>query len=492
MKLNLIFTFILGLFFIQINAQTLRGQVVDATSKEPIPFANITLGENYGVISNDEGFFVIQLKKHTEDKTILISSLGHEEVEILVKDFKQNQVIPLSLSNFELDEVFITNEQLTAFEIVEKFLENKKANHEQNNIQIQLFSRVNTQYEALDFKVDIKKVSFLKRNERNKFNEGLERIQKKTRGKITSVYKESLLDLYKLKDTLINEQLKSLELIKRDESIDTDEVTQEVLYEVMKSIESENTFKVKSGLFTLDKEIDLNEFIAQYEAKKQGNPIPDTLHHKETFISDEYLKDSQYFNQEFFRNERRYEYALEGITNAHGSTCYHIKFYPNKNKAKFEGNLYINTKDFGMVAYDYQLIDGKKTNNINLKAILGIKTNTFQLNRSYIFSRTENGYYAKYIRKNEDSYVYFDRPIKFQENDVRRRDRKILKLGMFMEIIQQENTEYVAIEQQSISEDVQDQLKFDSYILIDELSKYSPSYWEGYNIIEATQAIRSF
>lgn len=477
---------------IQIQSQTLRGQVIDEDTQDPIPFANISIGNNYGVISNDEGFFIIQLRNTDADKSLLISSLGHEEISIPIKDFKENQVIALKLANEQLDEVIVSNQQLTAYEIVTKFLENKKENHHLRNTKTQIFHRNNNDYESVDFKIDLKRVSYLNKKEKKKFNEGMERIQQKLQGATTSDYQEKLSETYILKDTLVNQHIKSMYLINRNKSIDSDEIMQDVMFEIIKSLESENTFKVKSGIFPLDKDLDLNEFIEEYEAKKEGNPIPDTLKFENKSLSLSYIEKNKVFEHEFFTNEKRYEYELEGYAFAHGHTCYHIKFRPDRNKAKYEGEMFIDAKDFGMVAFNYRLIEGKKTNNINLKLVLGIKVNTFEDSGDYVFSRSDDGYFAKYIRLNDSSYMYFDLSLSFKENNVRRRDRKSVKFNLLLEQIIHSKEEYVAIEHQSINSDLKESLNFDGYILIDELNKYDPMYWDGYNIIEATQAIKSY
>ena len=40
-----------------LQAQEVRAQVLDAVTKQPIPYANIIFAENRGLVTNEEGFF---------------------------------------------------------------------------------------------------------------------------------------------------------------------------------------------------------------------------------------------------------------------------------------------------------------------------------------------------------------------------------------------------------------------------------------------------
>lgn len=490
MKLTTFFSVAFILVSTTIFGQNLRGQIIDASTKEPIPFANVQLGKNYGVISNDEGFFSIQPKEVTSASFLLFSSLGHQDKQILVSEFVSGQIVELILSNEELDEVLVSNVQLTANQIITKFIANKNENHNLKNTNIQLFSRNFSAYQAKEFSIDVKKASFLNRSERKSINERMESLTDKVTSTISENYREQLTEVYKFEDTLINEHYKSMELINRDKSTDTEEIQSLVFFELLSSLESENSFKVKTGIITLDKDVELNDMIEEME-NQQAN-VPDTLHHKNTANASRYLSMAKSFDHEFLDKEKRYNYDLKGITYAHGYTCYHIHFSPSGGKGKYHGNMYINTKDFGMVAYDYELVDGKKAYSVNLKMLLGIKANSFENSGYFIYSKAENGYFAKYIRQKEGDYVYFNRSLSFTENNTKRSQRKKLKFNFELEYIDNSTTEFVAIQQNSISAKMKEELQLEGYILIDERSNFDPDYWKGFNIIEATEAIKNY
>lgn len=480
----------LFLSYVTIFGQDLNGKIVDATSQEPIPFANVQLGKNYGVISNDEGFFNIQPKGITANSFLLFSSLGHEDLQILVSEFIPGQIVTLKQANFELDEVVLSNVKLSANKIIDNFLANKKENHRTVNANIQLFTRRNSDYQAKEFNIDVKKASFLKKSERKNINDRMEDLGKEVSSTISNNYREQLSEVYMFEDTVMTQHFKALELINRDKNTDTDEIQSKVFFELLSSLESNNSFKVKTGVFTIEKEMELNELIEDIEVKKSN--VPDTLKHKNNYTALNFLYASRNFDHEFLEKEKRYDYSLEGMTYAHGHTCYHISFEPSGGKGKYQGNMYINVKDFGMVAYDYNLVDGKKAFSVNLKLLVGVKANSFKNSGYFIYAKGEGGYYAKYIREKKGDYVYLNRNFSFKENNASRRERKNLKFNFELEYVENSTTEYVAIQYQTIDPKIKGDLSFIDYILIDEKAKYDPSYWKGFNVIEATEAIRNY
>lgn len=489
-------SFTLALFLlisIQFSAQSLRGRVVEASNQQGIPFVTVQLGDNYGVISNAEGYFVLQRKTTSEETPILFSSMGFESVEILLKDFEENQIISLKPATYELDEVLLFDKQLTAEEILEKFEANAKENHQLSNAKVQVFLRSNDDYKAETFGIDIKKASYLSKSERKEMNANMEDLGNKITSKSSKSYRERLINIYALEDTLVNEYQKALNLINRETTFDTEDIQEEVFFELMKSLKSPYSFKVKTGIIPIDKDVSLNELIEDIENDKLK--LPDTVYHKNSWRSESYKNKATRFNKDFLTSTKHYNYELMGVTKVYGEPCYHIKFSPNpwRWKGKYVGNLYINTKDFGMVSYNYDLDEGEKTMNVNLKFVLGIKVNSFVDSGFLIFTRNnDNTYYPKYIKQTDGSYAYISRSLSFKENNPDRSQRKQLKLAFELEYNLMETTEYVGVEYQSISPDLFNSLSFDEYILIDEVEKYDTNYWKDYNIIEATEAIKTY
>ena len=146
-----------------------------------------------------------------------------------------------------------------------------------------------------------------------------------------------------------------------------------------------------------------------------------------------------------------------------------------------------------MVSYKYELEEGRKAMNVNLKFALGIKVNTYIDRGFYVFSKTnEDSYFPKYIKQIDGNYAYINRSLAFKENNPKRSERKKLNFEFELEYNTIKTIEYVGIQYQSISPELASTLKFEDYILIDEVDQYDLNYWKDYNIIEATEAIKTY
>jgi hypothetical protein len=493
MKFSFTLVFFIFLGSLQLLAQSIQGRVIEAKTQKGIPFVTIQLGDGYGVISNDEGYFILQRKPVDENTPLIFSSMGFEAVEIPLKDFKNDQVIELSPATYELDEVLLFDKQLTVEDILQRFIDHRKENHQIQNSKIQIFTRYNDTYQAKTFGIDVEKASFLSKADRKDMNKRIESLGGKIKSSPSVSYQERLSEVFIYDDTLITSHKKAMNLINRDKTFNTDDIQEQVFYELMSTLKSPHSFKVRTGIIPLGKDISLSELIEDLENDKKNQNVPDTLKNKSNYRAKAYKRYAMNFNHDFLTTPKYYEYELVGVTKAYGQPCYHIKFTPDRRKAKYVGDLYIHTRDFGMVSYKYELEEGKKAMNVNLKFVLGIKASTFVDSGFYVFSKTnDERYFPKYVKKTDGNYAYINRSLAFKENNPNRSDRKKLKLEFELEYDLLETMEYVGIQFEDSSFDALPSLSQDDYILIDELSTYDPNYWSDYNIIKATEAIETY
>jgi iron complex outermembrane recepter protein len=86
MKLCTLLVLALSLFLTSYSQQTaISGTVTDIENKEPIANASITVkGRAAGTVSNDKGAFTLDISKLKFPITIIVSSSGHAEKEILI------------------------------------------------------------------------------------------------------------------------------------------------------------------------------------------------------------------------------------------------------------------------------------------------------------------------------------------------------------------------------------------------------------------------
>jgi len=79
--------FFLSLFPLLVFSQIITGKVIDAHTKEPLPYANIVLlSKNKGVTTDEKGVYTFDVSGETDD-LLLISYLGYTTQEIPLNQF---------------------------------------------------------------------------------------------------------------------------------------------------------------------------------------------------------------------------------------------------------------------------------------------------------------------------------------------------------------------------------------------------------------------
>ena len=119
------FSLLIFLLSIPLQAQlAFLGQVVDASTGEPIPFVNIgVVDRGIGTVSNEDGFFLLQFRRESVQPgdILRISSLGYVPSEIPLSRLKQSTkefVFRLQPTAIDLDEVVVSTKEL--FEVKEE------------------------------------------------------------------------------------------------------------------------------------------------------------------------------------------------------------------------------------------------------------------------------------------------------------------------------------------------------------------------------------
>jgi len=138
---------VLLLLSFNIKAQNFTAEVIDQQTETPVPFATVQWAENSGVITGEEGVFTIEEVNKKEIDSIHVSSLGYEKRSIALSSFV-GDTIRLIPETLELGSVFLTNKNLTAYEIIDKVKENLDKNYVTDLTQNRIFYR---QSDASDF-----------------------------------------------------------------------------------------------------------------------------------------------------------------------------------------------------------------------------------------------------------------------------------------------------------------------------------------------------
>lgn len=131
MKFWVILFLILLFSYAAIAQQLISGKIINAKTKEPLPFVNITIkGKFQGTTSDLDGRFQLQ----TEDNALLLFSyVGYTPLETPVQKLNQRfAIISLSEKTTELKEIVIRPENNPAWKIIGKAVANKSINDPEN------------------------------------------------------------------------------------------------------------------------------------------------------------------------------------------------------------------------------------------------------------------------------------------------------------------------------------------------------------------------
>jgi hypothetical protein len=107
---------------------TIRGQVFDSQTKEPIPYAAVGISDlNIGNVTNFDGVFVLKIPKQFIAKTLTISHIGYKSKQIPIELLEKGKVdFYLEVDHISIQEVIIRNvDPLTLVkEAIQRFPEN--------------------------------------------------------------------------------------------------------------------------------------------------------------------------------------------------------------------------------------------------------------------------------------------------------------------------------------------------------------------------------
>ncbi len=112
-----LFLFAFLLFIPVLNAQyILQGRIIDALTKEPLPFVNVgVLKKELGTVSNEDGFFFLEVPDVFAKETLRFSMIGFDERDFQVADLEaillSNNTLVLAEQTTFLEEVVLTAEK---------------------------------------------------------------------------------------------------------------------------------------------------------------------------------------------------------------------------------------------------------------------------------------------------------------------------------------------------------------------------------------------
>ncbi|WP_179337491.1 carboxypeptidase-like regulatory domain-containing protein [Winogradskyella ludwigii] len=483
-KITLILAFLLignSLF-----SQTISGKILD-TENNPIPYVTLQIGANYGVITNDEGVFTLETDNFSDLETVSISCLGYKSLEFKLSDFT-NPTYILEDSISELSEVFVTNKQLSIEEILTNIRANISKNYKSEGTQ-RIFLRESKNFLLKDFEFEIAKSSNFKKATIKEINKNFEVMSKQLINNKSSLYEDSLLDVLHIADSTQARVIKATKLVNLNEDLSTEAVNGKMIKSVLNVLDSSATYKLKSGLFTVEDSLKVGKIIKDDADSKKGKTNTLKANIARIVKNNTLVENSKL---DFIFEDKGYKYAIDGISYFNDEAVYSISFIPTKRSAKYKGKMYVNTSDFAVVKLDYEFAENRTGQKLNMKLLLGIKYVENAYRSTVIFKKNEDSIYDLYFISQENgNYVYFNRSLKFIRNNTpEQNDKQQLKLEFMLEQIYKAKSELFFIEQNPLV-DASSFTVTEEYPII-YLSKYDPSIWKDYSVLSPVQDIINY
>lgn len=90
------------------NKRLLSGSVIDAATKEPLPYVTVSLKKQLiGIVTNEEGKFDLYIPEEVVEDTLFVNYLGYKHVLIDIASIKEPIIIKLEETVVQLEEIVI-------------------------------------------------------------------------------------------------------------------------------------------------------------------------------------------------------------------------------------------------------------------------------------------------------------------------------------------------------------------------------------------------
>ncbi len=486
------FNYYIYLFFLfalnQFYAQEITAKIIDSKSQEPVAFATIKTGENKGVISNDEGLFVI-LKKNVENNNIQISCMGYTTVVVPLETISENTVIKLEPALNQLGTVFLSSSTPNVDAIIAKVNQNYSRNYRSDSLTYRFFKRFTTygDFENIDLEID-KSSEFSKAQVKNS-NEELSAISNEIKNSNSISFDESRGELLKLDSSASKLKIdRATKIFNSREQFSVEAIEAKSIGVVLKYLDTTQTYKLKTGWFTIEDELSLNNKKKEDKKTKDSLTVKGSKSELISILNDDYLDSDSTLKS--ILDSDIYEYELKNASMYNEELIYEISFSPRRSRAKYEGTIYVSDDSFAVLKMNYGFAKGKRGDKLNLKLILGIKYIENLNEGTMIFSKSSEEFYVpKYLGSTTGSYFYAKRPFKFIENSAAK-NKTAMTFKLEGQINLKSELLFEAVE--PLDTDTFKNTNELKQVLVESLRKYDAEKWTGSETLAPTEDLRKF
>ena len=474
---------LLLLFFVNLNAQSVTVKVLDSLSFSPIPFATVYFSNSSGIISDENGDFELIKNELTDEDSLFISSMGYNKISFSLNQFKDS-IVFLSPKPIELNNVILTNRDLSSEEIIEKVKAGLTQNYQTDLSENKIFYR--KEYKSLIDKFEINKFKSSIDSVDDLLIDSLLQNLPKENSSATEVlsYYYGNLEEENQKINLI----KSRETYKKDDEI-LESLNSKLEESLKKSLKSNSYFKIRSGLLPFSGDLEFDGLwdidSTNQEALKKAKDAE--IKRKENFANSIKGRISNIYSNLFYNDatdldfilkSNRYELSSPELTYLGNQLVYVITFQPKGSK-DYKGTLHINSDDFAVVRIDF-----KNIKSLFKLKLLGISSDNYLVEGRMVFSKLNNEKYSlTYFQVSSGSKAGIDRPFKIiEKNKFVKGRRKQNQISFNLDLIVNalNNVELRVFQSKSIDLNEFENLTEENKILPEYEDEFKTNFWEEF------------
>ncbi len=475
----------------------IKGLVLDKDKQTALAFTNIVvLGKSKGSISNENGYFSIDISGLKETDTISFQYLGYQNRNFSVNQLKGTPVVSLKENMISLNETFVFGEEPDAKEIIKKILENKATNYKTRVTKSKMFIRERYTADINKINIEFKKSSFETLNRKI-----IKLIENKLPNHTTS-YTDFLGELYfsETQNDSVKLKVNPIKTISlKDKDIDFSQI-ESVFENVFANTKEKEYWKMKSGIFSSKIDIkgeEKEEKSGMVSVSANNDNFDDDNNMKTTYYRDniEYSLEYSLMNDnkdwEFLYKTGKYKYTLAGGTKVNGEDVYIIDFEP-QSSGKFVGRVYVSIETYALIRADYEYALGKTGLDIHLLGV-GVSMNKFKA--SIYFEKKGDRYALKYFSRKTGQTVSINRSLSLLKKKERFLfDKKLNEIKGRIKMTQtsEDLTEILVLDENEITDNQFANFKQKKMIKIIYVNQFNDDLWNGFSIIEPTKQMKEY
>ncbi len=466
----------------------LSGFTFDASGKIPLPYATIcVLHKKRGVISNEKGFFTLNINGLNKQDTLCFQYIGYYPKYITIGNYENNRIVLLKKNVVTLSEAVIFGNIPDPVKIIHQIIKNKDKNYKKNYCIRKVFIRFSNLSDIDNLRLNYKKSTISELNKNV-----IARAEKQIPHHSVS-FNDFMGNLYfsaNKKDS-VKIKIDPIKNIQLQEKKITEIQNLENIFDTLFLRTKKNEYwKIKTGILGGKVEIDNKTTDTKKDSLHKNDMATkyfyDNIKHKWENNS---LDDKSHW--EFLYKTGKYKYTIAGITQINGREVYIIDFEPDKS-GKYAGRMFVSKSDYALIKADYGYAPGKTGINIHL---FGVGYSEYQYKNSIYFEKKDSSYQLKYFSLSTGNKSSFNRKLSL----IKKRNRFFfdktlndIKIGLKISVKSIDGVELLVLNEKPVSRKQFIDFKEAKQIPVIFVNQFNDSLWQNNSIIAPTKILKDY